>query len=370
MIHPPRGLASRLMAAQLLVIATGALTLVVAALLIAPALFAEHLTRTGEESPQVQQHAEEAFASSFAVSLAVALVASLTAAGLVSWFMVRRVALPVVALADAADAVAGGDYTVTVPAGGFGSELTRLSDAFDHMANRLAATDATRTSMLADLAHELRTPLATLEAYIDGMEDQVVKADSDSYAVMRDQVARLRRLVVDLRESSAAEEHALDLVLTPVDASVIVRDSVAAAQPRYRSKGVQLQVHIPAVPASIRADAERAQQVLSNLLDNALRHTPSGGLVEVEVRSKMRTSVQIVVTDSGEGIPADELDHIFERFRRVDPARAASDGGGSGLGLTIARAIAEDHGGSLTAQSGGIGQGSCFTWTLPMNTRS
>ena len=172
MMRPPRGLASRLMVAQLLVIATGALTLVVASVLVAPALFSEHLTRTGEESPQVQQHAEQAFASSFAISLAVAMVASLTAAGLVSWFMVRRVARPVVALADAADAVAGGDYSVTVPTGGFGSELTRLSSAFDHMATRLAATDATRTSMLADLAHELRTPLATLEAYIDGMEDQ------------------------------------------------------------------------------------------------------------------------------------------------------------------------------------------------------
>ena len=126
MMRPPRGLASRLMVAQLLVIATGALTMVVASVLVAPALFSEHLTRTGEESPQVQEHAEEAFASSFAISLAVAMVASLTAAGMVSWFMVRRVARPVVALADAADAVAAGDYSVTVPTGGFGSELTRL----------------------------------------------------------------------------------------------------------------------------------------------------------------------------------------------------------------------------------------------------
>jgi len=369
-MHPPRGLASRLMAAQLLVIATGAVTLVVASVLVAPALFSEHLTRTGEESPQVQQHAEQAFASSFAISLAVATVASLTAAGLVSWFMVRRVARPVVALADAADAVAGGDYSVTVPAGGFGSELTRLSDAFDHMADRLAATDATRTSMLADLAHELRTPLATLEAYIDGIEDQVVTADSSSYAVMRDQVARLRRLVVDLRESSAAEEHALGLVLTPLDARTIVRDSVAAAQPSYQSKGVQLGVRLPTEEVHVRADAERAHQVLANLLDNALRHTPAGGLVEVDVLSKVGTSVQILVTDSGEGIPADEIDQIFERFRRVDPARTVSDGGGSGLGLTIARAIAEDHGGSLTAESSGVGHGSCFTWTLPMNSIS
>ena len=219
--------------------------------------------------------------------------------------------------------------------------------------------------MLADLAHELRTPLATLEAYIDGMEDQVVPTDGASYAVMRDQVARLRRLVVDLRESSAAEEHALGLILTPQDARAIVRDALAAAQPSYQSKGVQLQMRLPAEPVSVRADAERAQQVLANLLNNALRHTPPGGLVEVEIPSTTGTSVQILVTDSGEGIPPNEIDHIFERFRRADPSRAASDGGGSGLGLTIARAIAEDHAGSLTAQSTGLGHGSCFTWKLP-----
>lgn len=174
MTRRPSSLAARLMIAQLLVIGTGALTLIVAAVLVAPTLFSEHLTQTGEDSPQVRQHAEEAFASSFAIALGLAMVAALIAAGLVSLFLVRRVADPVVDLADAADAVAAGDYAVAVPTGGFGSELSRLSDAFDHMANRLAATDATRTSMLADLAHEVRTPLATLEAYIDGMEDHVV----------------------------------------------------------------------------------------------------------------------------------------------------------------------------------------------------
>jgi two-component system sensor histidine kinase BaeS len=110
--------------------------------------------------------------------------------------------------------------------------------------------------------------------------------------------------------------------------------------------------------------------VLANLLDNALRHTPAGGNVEVEVVSKVGTSVQILVSDCGEGIPADEIDHIFERFRRVDPARTVSDGGGSGLGLTIARAIAEDHGGSLTADSDGLSRGSQFTWTLPRSEPS
>jgi len=361
----PSSLAARLMVAQLLVIATGAVTLVVAAVLVAPALFSEHLARTGEDSPQVQQHAEEAFASSFAISLALATVAALSAAGLVSWFLVRRVAHPVVELADAADAVAAGDYAVRVPAGGFGSELTRLSEAFDHMADRLAATDTTRASMLADLAHELRTPLATLEAYIDGMEDQVVPADAPSFAVMRDQVARLRRLAGDLKEAAAAEEHALGLVLTALDPATIARDAVAAARPGYLHKGVDLELEEPPSTPLVAADAERIQQVLANLLDNALRHTPAGGQVTVSILEGRDKTVGLIVTDNGDGIAADQLDAIFQRFYRADPARAAHDGGGSGLGLTIARAIAEDHGGSITAASAGSGKGSTFTLNLP-----
>ena len=361
----PSGLAARLMVAQLLVIATGALTLVAADAVVAPALFSEHLARTGADSPLVRQHAEEAFASSFAISLALAMVAALTAAGLVSWFMVRRVAHPVVELADAADAVAAGDYTVWVPTGGFGSELTRLSEAFGHMADRLAATDTTRTRMLADLAHELRTPLATLEAYIDGMEDHVVPSDAPSYAVMREQVARLRRLAGDFKEASAAEEHALGLVMSPMDPVAIARDAVAAAGPGYQSRGVGLELEEYNDCPLVRADGERIQQVLANLLDNALRHTPPGGRVDVSIHEGRDQTVSLTVTDNGDGIAADQLAEIFERFYRADPARAVHDGGGSGLGLTIARAIAEDHGGSLTAASGGPGTGSTFSLNLP-----
>jgi signal transduction histidine kinase len=363
-MRKPTGLAARLMTAQVLVIGTGALTLVLAMASVAPSLFAEHLARTGEDAPLVQQHAKEAFASSFAISLTLAMVAALTAAGLVSWFLVRRVAHPVVKLADAADAVAAGDYAVRVPAQGFGSELTRLSQAFDRMANRLAATDATRTSMLADLAHELRTPLATLEAYIDAVEDQVVPSDAHSYAVMREQVARLRRLAGDLKEAAAAEEHALGLVLTTLDPATIARDAVAAARPAFQTKGVSLELKEPAACPLVDADAQRIQQVLANLLDNALRHTPAGGQVEVAIQEGRGATVRISVADNGEGIEPDQVEDIFVRFHRADPSRAVRDGGGSGLGLTIARAIAEDHGGSLTAASGGPGMGSTFTLSL------
>lgn len=194
--------------------------------------------------------------------------------GTASWFLVRRVAHPVAQLADAADAVAAGDYRVHVPHTGFSSEIVRLSDAFDHMATRLADTETTRTRMLADLAHELRTPLATLEAYIDGMEDRVVPTEAQSWQTMRDQVARLRRLATDLREAAAAEEHALGLVLEPADAGQLAETAVAAARPRYQTKGVALELDIPDASVEVHADEERMQQVLGNLLDNARRHTP------------------------------------------------------------------------------------------------
>jgi two-component system, OmpR family, sensor histidine kinase BaeS len=360
-------LAVRLMTAMALVIGIGGITLLVTVNLVAPGLFHDHLSHFGMMSPDVTAHAEEAFASSFAIAITVAMAVSLITAGLVSWFLVRRVARPVEDLAAAAETVATGTYTVEVPAEPFSSELEALSTSFSHMADRLAATDASRTRLLADLAHELRTPMATLEAYIDGLEDGVVEPTAESYETMRGQVARLRRLATDLRESAAADEHALHLNLVPLDAGAAAMDAVAAATPRYRAKGVELTFEPVPGALPVAADPERLGQVLSNLLDNALRHTPPGGHVHVAAAPVGATAV-LSVTDDGDGIPVDQLHAVFDRFHRVDPARASSDGSGSGLGLTIARAIVTDHGGTLTAASDGPGTGACFTVTLARAT--
>lgn len=356
-------LAGRLMTAQALVIAVGGVTLAATAAIVAPGLFRSHLMRTGEDSPDVQLHAQQAFDTAFAISLALSMVLSLVAAVLVSWFLVRRVAHPVEELADAAEQVAGGTYAVEVPDAGFSSELARLADSFEHMASRLAETEVTRTRMLADLAHELRTPMATLEAYIDGLEDGVVPDDPTSYATMREQIARLRRLAGDLREAAAADEHALHLVFTAVDPGEAAAAAVAAAQPRYVAKDVVLQV-VAAPSPCVRADRERLQQVLANLLDNALRHTSSGGTVRVEVHPA-GSDVVLSVRDDGDGIPSEELGLVFDRFHRVDPSRASTDGSGSGLGLTIARAIVLDHGGTISVGSDGPGTGATFIVALP-----
>ncbi len=357
-------LVARLLTAQAVVVAVGGLTLLLTATLVAPGLFHEHLARTGLASPDVTHHAEQAFASAFGISITVATAASLLAAALVSWFLVRRVARPVEELAEAAETVAAGTYTIDVPSEPFSSELEALSTSFSHMADRLAHTDASRTRLLADLAHELRTPLATLEAYIDGLEDGVVETSADSYETMRGQVVRLRRLASDLRESAAADEHALNLAPVRLEASVAAADAVGAAGPRFLLKSVELELVPGPTGLTVEADPERLGQVLAILLDNALRHTPKGGHVSVRP-TRTGSTISVIVSDDGDGIPADQLDAVFSRFHRVDPSRTSSDGSGSGLGLTIARAIVTDHGGTLTAQSRGAGTGATFTVTLP-----
>lgn len=357
-------LAVRLMQAQALVVGIGTLTLVVSAVLVAPVLFRDHLIQAGVTDVTVQLHAEDAFASAFAISVGLATVTSLLAAGAISWLMVRRVSRPVEELAESAEIVATGRYDVDVPDATFSSELHQLSGSFSKMAQRLGATEATRSRLLADLAHELRTPLATLEAYVDGMEDGVLPLDEVSWRTMRDQINRLRRLATDVREVAAAEEHALGLRLEPIDARDIARAAVAAAAPRFSGKGVALVARLCEHPCPVMGDAMRLQQVLANLLDNALRHTPIGGQVIVAV-DRAGSNVRITVKDTGEGIPAEQVGWVFERFHRVDPSRISTDGGGSGLGLTIARALVSDHSGTITAASPGTGLGTTLTIELP-----
>lgn len=364
MSRPRPRLAARLMTAQLLVVATGALTPVIAARFFAPNLFHTHLVEAGVANHEVHLHAEEAFQTALNLAVALGVVLSLLIAGLISWFLVHRIAAPIEVLASSAQDVASGRYEVALERGDFSRELQLLTDSFSSMARRLQQTDATRTSMLADLAHELRTPLSTLHAYIDGLEDGVLEADAQAWATMRSQVERLRRLANDIREVAAAEEHALGLELDPIDVVGSVRAAVNAALPRYAGKLVDLQVRAPDTRLVVCGDEQRLQQVFANLLDNALRHTPGGGSVVVSVSNADGNAV-IVIRDSGEGIPCEQLETVFTRFHRVDPARASVDGGGSGLGLTIARAIVLDHGGSISAASDGPGTGASFTVRLP-----
>lgn len=360
--RPQPGLGPRLLAAQLLVVLAGALTLAVVAFSVAPGLFTSHLDRAGETDPTVRLHAEQAFDAAFGIALGIAaLVAVLTAAA-VSAFAVRRLSRPVGQLARAADTLAAGDYTAQVPDAQLGSEFDRLTAAFTDMAARLARTETTRRRLLADLAHELRTPVTTLDAHVDGLEDGVVQPSPATWNVMRDQLDRLQRLATDLADLSAAEEHTQPLQRRPADLAQVAVTALGAAAPRYRDKGVSVALDA-AGSTTAAVDAGRLKQVLANLLDNALRHTPPGGTVTVRLGLDADEAV-IEVVDTGVGLPATELETVFDRFHRLDPARARSDGG-SGLGLTIARAIITAHGGTLTASSAGPATGAAFTIRIP-----
>ena len=360
----PLSLAGRLFAAQTLVVLVGSVTLGLVAVVVGPAIFHDHLRRVaGQVDSQTASHVEEAYASASVVSLTVALVAALTAALAVSAYVARRVAHPVRQLAAAAADIADGHYNIRVAAPGLGGEFDTVVSAFNAMAGRLAEMEATRRRLLADLGHELRTPVATIEAYVEAAEDGVSVADEDTWSVLRTQTGRLRRLAEEISAVSRAEEHQLDIRLRRIAMADVISVAVAAARPRYAAKQVSLYERVAPRLPEVYADGERLGQVLGNLLDNALRHTPSGETVTVTADPDP-SGVRIAVIDTGEGIGAEHLTHIFERFYRADTARDRAHGG-SGIGLAIVHAIVTEHGGRVTAHSDGPGTGTTLVITLP-----
>ncbi|MBD8057338.1 HAMP domain-containing histidine kinase, partial [Rhodococcus ruber] len=214
----------------------------------------------------------------------------------------------------------------------------------------------------SDLAHEMRTPLATLDAHLEALEDGIRVPDAETLAVLRSSTARLGRLAEDMGAVSRAEEGRLSVTPARTDTRSLVDAAVRVAADRYAAKGVAL-VEDVEHPDAVTADPDRIGQVLGNLLDNALRHTPTGGTVTLAATT-VDSDVEITVTDTGDGIAPEHLRHLFDRFYRADPSRRRQEGG-SGIGLTIARALVEAHGGTLTASSGGPGTGARFTVRLP-----
>jgi signal transduction histidine kinase len=360
MRRPPVGLAGRLLVAQALVVAAGAATVGVVAGLVGPPLFHEHLGHVAGVPAGVSSHVEQAYASANTTALGVALVAALAAASVVSLLIARRLTRPVTALAAVAGEVADGRYATRVDSPGLGAEFDRLATAFNQMAARLATVEASRYRLLADLAHEMRTPLATIEAYLDAAADGVAVPGEDPAVVLRTQTGRLRRLAEDLGSISRAEE--LTLARRPVAPARLVEAAVGAARASYAGKRVALRARCEAGVPELAVDPDRIGQVLANLLDNALRHTPPGGEVSVVAARAAGGTVVLSVQDTGEGIAAYQLPYLFERFYRGDASRSR---GGSGIGLAIVRVVVVAHGGHVEAASPGPGGGATFTVTLP-----
>ncbi|MDX2137107.1 MAG: ATP-binding protein [Chloroflexota bacterium] len=244
------------------------------------------------------------------------------------------------------------------------TEMRSVAQAFNEMAADLEQAEALRRNLLADVAHELRTPLSVLQGNLQALTDGVFPLEKDEIARLMQQTDMLTRLVNDLRELAQAEAHQLALMKTEIDLKVLVQSTVESFKAAAVQRDVQLVVDLPQTPVKMQAEAGQVRQVLNNLLQNALTHTPDGGTIHVHLDTES-SYVIIEVADTGSGIASEHLPHIFDRFYRTDRSRSR-DTGGSGLGLAIAKAFVELHGGTIAAASlGEVGKGSTFTIKFP-----
>jgi two-component system sensor histidine kinase BaeS len=217
--------------------------------------------------------------------------------------------------------------------------------------------------MVSDVAHELRTPLSNIRGYLEAVQDGMIEPKPEVIGSLHEEAMLLNRLVDDLQELSLAEAGQLRLERRQVAPSDVVNKAAEAARAQATSKGIALQVDLPADLPLVDVDHQRIGQVLGNLLSNALTHTPSGGKVVIAARAR-QSEAEFSVSDTGEGIPPEHLPYVFERFYRADKSRSRATGG-TGLGLSIAKQLVEAHGGQITVESQ-VGQGTTFTFTLPM----
>ncbi len=281
---------------------------------------------------------------------------------LFTFFLSRRISTPVKVLTLAARQLGQGDLSQRVQLKDKG-EMGELAQAFNSMASDLERAEQLRRSMTADVAHELRTPLSNLKGYLEAVRDGVKQPDSETIRSLEEEATLLSRLIDDLQELSLAEAGALKLNRQSKNIGELIQKTAASVQAQAATKGVSIASDLPDKLPLVNIDSQRIGQVLRNLLENAIVHTGKGDSITVAAR-QWGSWVEVSVTDTGEGIPPEDLPNIFERFYRVDKSRTRATGG-SGLGLTIARRLVEAHGGKINARSE-PGKGSCFSFTLPV----
>jgi len=268
---------------------------------------------------------------------------------------------PLRELEAATERISAGDLSARVPVRAR-DEVGAVAERFNAMATDLQDQDAIRRRMMNDIAHELRTPLTVMQGQIEALQDGVFALSPENLEPVHGQTMLLKRLVNDLRDLALAESGQIALDMAPVDLGRLVPRVIARFAPQAQAQDVALELAQPGAIPEIRGDAQRLEQVLNNLLSNSLRHTPAGGRVTLAL-SATPDRVRITVQDTGEGIPADDLPHIFERFYRSDRARQRGDGH-TGLGLAIARELVRAHGGDISAASV-AGVGTTLTIDLP-----
>ena len=308
----------------------------------------------------------ETFGKTFFTPLARAAVVALLAALLLSALIARSVARPLQDISRAAGRIAGGDYTQRAPVSG-PPEVRALADSFNDMASRVAATQQAQRDFLANVSHDLRTPLTSIQGFSQAIADGVAsdpEAAQRAAQIIHDETARLHRMVESLLDLARLEAGSVTLQRRPVPIDALLRAVVDSLAVRAQEQAVALRLEMPGALPPVYGDGDRLAQVFTNLVDNALNHTPAGGTITLRAQPADQ-GVTVIVQDSGTGIPPEDLPRIFERFYQVDKSRQRDPNHrGIGLGLAIAHEIVEAHGGRLSADSA-PGQGATFTVWLP-----
>lgn len=303
-------------------------------------------------------------------ALIYAGLAAFAAGGLASLLLSRRLMAPVRSMMLASQRIAEGDYSKRVPTTSNSiisgqDELEQLAHSFNRMAEKLEQTELIRMQLIADVSHELRTPLTAIKGSMEGLIDGVLPAERSTYDNVYREADRLQRLVEDLQELSRVESGGIKLNLKPVNMAAIIQTAVERTQTAYKTKKISLESELENKLPRILADEDRMLQVMINLLSNALHFSPVKGRVIIHA-NKVKNDLVVSVADNGIGMRAEDMEHIFERFYRADKSRSRQEGGGSGIGLTIAKSLVNAHGGRIWVESEGKGKGSTFYFSLPI----
>ena len=324
---------------------------------------AEHVgTLYSIRSPQERPSRDPGFLGSVNRSLAIAGGVSLVFALLLVLVFSRRILGPVEALTTAARRMERGDLSQRVQAKSK-DEIGELAGAFNSMADSLARAEQLRRNMVSDIAHELRTPLTNLRAQIEAIQDGLASASTATVTSLHEEAMLLSALVDDLQELALADAGQLRLNRAPSNISDLIQQAAKSFDAQAREKRIELVASSESDIPTVHADSKRIAQVIRNLLSNAIRHTPTGGRVELSASTK-DSVVEVTVLDTGPGIAPEQLPFLFERFYRTDDSRDRATGG-AGLGLAIVKQLVESHSGRVSVESE-IGRGSRFSFTIPI----
>ncbi|HET7493902.1 MAG TPA: ATP-binding protein [Candidatus Limnocylindrales bacterium] len=338
-----RGIAARIALAAIASAAVGLVILAIGVAVVGGGVFTELMMKAGDSAEHARRMYDDSVVTVVVAASALAVLASLGLAVALA----RMLARPLDEISGAARRIADGDYAARVPREG-PEELASLADSFNQMAASLERQEQMRRDFIANAAHELRTPLTNLQGYLEALRDGVIVADAATYESLHEEADRLVRLSRSLDALAEGDADTSPATRIELDLAAAIRSAIDLAAPAIERAGLRLETGLPpSLPA--RADPDRVAQVLANLLSNAIRYTARGGLVTVRAERRP-ADVLVSVTNTGDSIPADDLDRVFERFYRVEKSRDRARGG-AGIGLAIVKQLVESGGGRVGAES-------------------